>query len=243
MQTKPDVLMLAEADKPELLTNAFDIDYAWPLLNTMKNVLGNSAPASDLQRTWESDRKRYPQGALRLNMSDNHDQARAISRFGMRGALAASAFMFTINGVPMLYNGMEVGDATESGDPALFEKVPILWQPKERPRLRDIYRDLIKLRKAHPAFRNEHVVWLTNSKPDSLVTFLRSDDKDTFLIAINFSNRPLQVQMDLKNNNSTRFKAIKIHGQESSSDSALPELRLDGFEWRIYCSTAATTAK
>ena len=44
-------MMLAEADKPELLTEAFDIDYAWPLLNTMQEVLGKSAPASELQRT------------------------------------------------------------------------------------------------------------------------------------------------------------------------------------------------
>ena len=59
-----------------------------------------------------------------------------MARFGIRGALAASALMFTLDGVPLLYNGMEVGDATESGDPALFEKLPIFWNPKERPPLR-----------------------------------------------------------------------------------------------------------
>jgi hypothetical protein len=30
--------MLAEASKPELLTNAFDIDYSWPLLSTMDDM-------------------------------------------------------------------------------------------------------------------------------------------------------------------------------------------------------------
>ena len=31
-QIKPDIMMLAEANKPELLLKAFDIDYDWPLL-------------------------------------------------------------------------------------------------------------------------------------------------------------------------------------------------------------------
>jgi glycosidase len=237
-KAKPDIMMLAEADKPELLTEAFDIDYAWPLLNTMQEVLGKSAPASELQRTWESERHRYPRGALRLNMSDNHDHARAVARFGIRGALAASALMFTLDGVPMLYNGMEVGDATESGDPSLFERAPILWQPKDRPPLRDIYRELIKLRKNYPALRGGQVQWLPNSDINSLVTFMRRDDKDEFLIVINFSNRPLSGRVDLET--PARFSLVNITGLKSSDDSLLPHFQLSGFEWRIY--RRATTA-
>ena len=40
---KPDIMMLAEASKPELLTNAFDIDYSWPLLATLNNVISHDA--------------------------------------------------------------------------------------------------------------------------------------------------------------------------------------------------------
>ena len=98
-----------------------------------------------------------------MRISDDHDEARAIARYGIHGALAASALMFTLDGVPLLYNGMEVGDATESGDPALFDKLPIFWNPKERPPLRDIYRDLIQLRKKYPALRNNRSTWLHNS--------------------------------------------------------------------------------
>lgn len=231
-QTKPDIMMLAEADKPELLTNAFDIDYAWPLLNTLRNVLAKSAPASDLQRTWEAEAKRYPQGSLRLTMSDNHDQRRAVARFGKHGALAASAFLFTLDGVPLIYNGMEVGDATESGDPALFERAPIHWQSEDLPPVRDVYRDLIKLRKTHPAFRNGQVQWLPNAEPKSLVTYMRRDDKDEFLVAINFSTRPLAVKVDIKA--AARFRLVKANRQQPPDDVPLPDLRLNGFDWRIY---------
>lgn len=231
-QAKPDLMLLAEADKPELLKKAFDIDYAWPLLNSLQQVLGSSAPASELQRTWETDLQRYPAGALRLNMTDNHDQARAVARFGVRGALAASVLTLTLDGVPMFYNGMEVGDATDSGDPSLFERAPILWQPKDRPPLRRIYRELIKLRASAPALRNGRVVWQTNAQPESLVTFIRRDDQDEFLIAINFSNRSVSGKVNLRS--AAQFTRVKIGGMPPTPEATLPDLRLAGFEWAIF---------
>ena len=112
------------------------------------------APASEIRRTWEeSEQAAFPRGALHMRMSDDHDEARAISRFGWTAALAASAVEFTLDGVPLLYNGMEVGDATESGDPALFEKVPIFWEPKGRGAFRETYTKLIDLWHHHPALK------------------------------------------------------------------------------------------
>ena len=187
VKVKPDIMMLAEASKPELLVKAFDLDYSWPLHGTLNDVLLRGAPASEIKRSWEESRKQFPEGSLHLRFSDNHDEARAVARFGVRGALAASVLMFSLDGVPLLYNGMEAGDATESGDPALFEKLPVFWNSKERPPLRQIYQGLIKLRKQYPAFRNDRTVWLHNSDEANLVTLLRLDEKDEFVIVINFS--------------------------------------------------------
>ena len=231
-EIKPDIMMLAEASKPELLTNAFDIDYSWPLLSTMNNVLIQSAPASDLQRSWEESVQQFPRGALHMRISDDHDEARAVARYGVRGALAASALMFSLDGVPLLYNGMEVGDATESGDPALFEKLPIFWKPKERPPLRDIYRDLIRLRKQYPAFTSDNVTWLRNSDPANLVAILRKDGKDEFVTVVNFSNRSIAGQVEVEN--ATEFKPVRISGLPDAPAGIFPHFRLNGFEWRIY---------
>lgn len=38
-KVKPDIVMLAEGHKPELLLNAFDFDYAWPLHSALTDVL------------------------------------------------------------------------------------------------------------------------------------------------------------------------------------------------------------
>jgi len=162
-KVKPDIFMLAEGSKPELLVKAFDADYSWPLHATLNKVMLEGQPATELRRSYEESLRQFPKGSLHLRISDNHDEARAVARFGMRGALAAQALMLTLDGIPLFYNGMEVGDAAESGDPALFEKLPVFWKPKERPPLADIYRQLIRLRKDYATFRNDRVIWLRNS--------------------------------------------------------------------------------
>jgi len=231
-KVKPDIMMLAEASKPELLLKAFDVDYSWPLHGTLNNVLLNGAPATELRRSWEQSLREFPQNSLHLRISDNHDEARAVARFGIRGALAASVLMFTLDGVPLLYNGMEVGDATESGDPALFEKMPVFWKPKERPPLRDIYRELIKVRKTYAPFRSNRVIWLRNSDEANLVTIMRLDAKDEFVIAINLSNRPAVGWVEVMN--ADQFKPIKFPGMPEIPAGGFPLFRLSGFEWRIY---------
>ncbi len=229
---KPDFMWLAEASEPGLLAKAFDIDYDWPLMASLNNVLIDSAPASDLEATWENMRREFPKGALHMQVSDDHDEARAVARFGINGALAASALMFTLNGVPVLYNGMEVGDATESGDPALFSKLTIFWQPKGRPPLREIYKSLINLRKQYPCFENDRVAWLHNSDEKDLVSFIRSDGTDEFVVLINFSNRPVAGHVELENDG--YFKPVPIAGQSGAPAGELPQFHLNGFEWRIY---------
>jgi len=237
---KPDIMMLAEASKPELLTNAFDLDYSWPMLATLNNVITHDAPASDISKTWEESLRQFPRGSLHMRISDDHDEERAVARFGVDGALAASALMFTLDGVPLIYNGMEVGDATESGDPALFYKLPIFWHPKERPPLRTIYHNLIDLRKQYPALTSGQLVWLTNSDPSKVVSFLRQDDKDEFAVVINFSNRP--VKGTLAVDGAADFKEMAIAGLPGASSDNLTHFELDGFGWQIYHRNAMKLA-
>ena len=231
-KVKPDIFLLAEASKPELLVAAFDADYAWPLHSTLNDVLLRGAPASEFKRSWEESQKQFPKGSLHLRFSDNHDEARAVARFSIKGALAASALMFSLDGVPLLYNGMEVGDATESGDPALFEKMPVFWHSKERPAFRQIYQGLGKLRQQYPAFRNERVIWLRNSEEANLVTLMRLDSKDEFVVVINFSNRPITGWVEVQHDR--EFKPVTMPGLPEPPADGLPLFRLNGFDWRIY---------
>jgi glycosidase len=230
----PGIFLLAEASKPELLVHAFNADYAWPMMAALNRVLMDGAPASELRGTWDSDeQKAFPRGSLHLRCSDNHDEARAVSRFGWKGALAASAMMFTLDGVPLLYNGMEVGDATESGDPALFERVPIFWQPKQRDSFRGTYTRLIALRHQHPALRDGEVLWLGNSAPQNVVSFLRRDKGEELVAVINFSNRPQAAQVAVSDG--AEFTAVLSSPTAGERQPpGLPLLALGAYEWAVY---------
>jgi glycosidase len=235
-KVKPDIALLAESDRPELLVRAFDFDYAWPMHSTLSDVLHGRRPASAFRSQWEADAARYPRGALRMRFTDNHDERRAIARFGEPAALAASAMMLTLDGVPMLYNGMEVGDTAESGDPALFERLPIFWPfARRRPHFPRFYQRMIALRRAHPALQQGEVVWLRNADESRVVTYLRRAGAEEFLVAINFSREPFAGFVEAAGSfaDVTPDVSAATHAP-STRPAALPALALDGWGYRIF---------
>jgi cyclomaltodextrinase len=239
----PNVLMLAEASKPELMTKAFDLDYAWPMLATLNEVLEYGSPASSVQATWMQQARLFPEGAEHMLISDDHDERRGIVRYGERGALAASALVFTLPGVPMLYNGMEVGDATPSGAPALFSKLTIDWSAAQQERAYPaFYHALIQLRAGSPALRHGSLQWLRNSDEQHVVSFERRSDDDTELVTVNLSNTPFHGSVEVETPLGQHWAEASLpqrandhrRSAEEPPPVALPSLSLDAFQVRIF---------
>jgi glycosidase len=235
---KSDIVLLAEADQPDLLVHAFDLDYDWALHGTLERVVRGTAPAAELTATWRKESVHFPRGALHMRFSDNHDQRRAITRFGESAALTASALMFTLDGVPMLYNGMEVGDAAETTDPALFERVPIYWESGTghlRPWFTPFYQGLIALRRAHAALRAGGLTWLHNSDEARVLTFLRRSRDETILVAINLSSQPFSGEVSGAEG---EFHDITPDARQPPTAAHAagwpPALSLDAWGFRIY---------
>ena len=229
-QVKPDIMMLAEAQKPDLLHSAFDIDYAWPMLHTVDDIEMNGEPATKVRDTIEQQNALFPKGALHMRMSDDHDELRATTRYGFPGAIAASALMFTLDGAPLIYNGMEVGDATQSRDPALFEPQKIFWgAEKWHPEYPKFYAFMTALRHNHPALQQGATTWLHNSNEQQVVTYLRSAGSEEFLIAVNLSNTPFRGSVEAAGN----WKEIELPVSKPEPE-AVPFLSLNAFEARIF---------
>lgn len=240
---KADTIWLAEWESPDLLIKAFNLDYSWRMHSALMNALQGNHPASEIRKTWEAQKAEFPKNFLMMRFSDNHDERRAIVRFGEKGALAAQALVFTLDGVPLVYNGMEVGDTTESGAPALFEKLPIFWQAAERrPEFPRFYKTMIELRKSSVALRRGDLTWLKNSDETRVLTFSRRSGNEEILVAINLSNQPFagfvetnekfeEITPDIgaplpPDDDKAKAKAIKYNG--------LPSLTLDAFSYRIF---------
>ena len=118
---------------------------------------------------------------------------------------------------------MEVGDATESGAPALFEKLPIFWPIAERrPDFQRFYKQMVALRQASSALRRGSLEWLHNSDESRVVTYLRRSTDEEILVAINFSNRPFFGSIEVAD--SQAFKDVTPDiGAPLPPDAPAPE--------------------
>ena len=170
-------------------------------------------------------------------ISDDHDEQRATVRYGEEAALAAAALVFTLPGVPLLYNGMEVGDATTSSGQAMFEKRPLYWEPAQ-PDVPAFYRAIIPLRKSSPALLHGELVWVHNSDEQHAITYLRRTPEETDLIAVNLSNTPFRGTIEVAGG---EWNEIALHRARPSAKEfpqsvavALPALSLDAFQVRIF---------
>ena len=240
----PGVLMLAEASKPELLRSAFDLDYSWPMMAALNNILEHGAPASELQTTLDHERAAFPARAMHMRMFDDHDEQRALARYGASGSLAAAALIFTLDGVPMLYNGMEVSDPTESGAPALFEDLKVWWQAGQmRPEFPAFYDFMVPFRQHQVALQQGTTVWVHNSAEQHVVTFLRRTKDEEFLIAVNLSASSFRGTVE----SAGPWEEVSIprprrhpntdqaaEAEAPPPVSALPALSLDAFQFRIF---------
>jgi glycosidase len=232
-RVRPGLAFLAESDDPALLRSAFDIDYAWDFYHAMSDALAGRKPASFVREVWQRAEARYPQGALRLRFSDNHDQLRATAQAGLPAALAASAVMFTLDGVPLLYNGMEVGDTTESAAPALFERMPISWEMAERrPQVLPYYRALAALRRAHPALTRGSVRWLHNDDQARVLSYERAGGGESLVVVVNLSSQPYTGVVEA---GSGEYRDITPAGATRiTRATALPAVFLEPWEFRVF---------
>ena len=240
---KPGTLWLAEAETPDLLVKAFDLDYSWANHSVMTNVLQGNTPAYEIRKNWEKQKAEMPKNSLLMRFSDNHDERRAIARFGEKGALAAQALAFTLDGVPLIYNGMEVGDTSESGYPALFEKIPIFWDiAVRRPEFPRFYKEMIALHKNSVALRRGDLTWLKNSDENRVLTFVRRSGNEEILVAINLSNQPFAGIVETNGNFTEITPNIGAPlppdddkmKEKKNVNVGLPALTLDAYGFRIF---------
>ena len=139
--------------------------------------------------------------------------------------------MFTLDGVPLIYNGMEAGDTTESRAPALFESLKVMWpMASERPEFGKFYAALIPLRKQHPALQSGQMEWVHNSDEQHVVTYLRRSGEETFLIEVNLSNTPVKGTTE---GSAGEWKELELPTHQVGAAGA-PAMALGAFECRIF---------
>lgn len=188
------VMMLSEGTLPEHHVEAFDLTSSGNLYDILDKVLRGSTPVRVFDDLLRSESNQYPRGSLRLRFTTNHDKNVAdgspVTRFTPQGAKAAAVLTWTFPGVPLLFNGEEVGNDKKLD---LFGRVEIDWS--KNPEMREFYQQLGSLRATYPALRRGEFTGLANSDQKEVYSFLRGGERGGVVVVVNFA--PRQKRVDL----------------------------------------------
>ncbi len=239
-QTKPDVLMLEEGETPDLAHQPFALDYAWRMYDpgghgALKTAADGDASA--VEPAWRSQVSDFPAGMQHMAVQDDWDTPRDVNSFGgPAGAMAVAVFNFTTTGIPLLYNGMEVGNSAGERNP----HAAIKWSNGD-PRFTTFYKALIALRHSSPAFTSGTMTWLPNTTPHQLLTYTRTGGGSEFLVAINPTATAAQGSISAAVGSG--WKAVPIAGmQTAAAPAGLPSVGLPPRGYAVYRRLSNPTA-
>jgi cyclomaltodextrinase len=190
------VMMLSEGSYPEHHLKAFDLTYSWNLYGALAPIMSGQKTAREIDRILSTEEIQFPHNSLRLRFSSNHDETAwdkpDVEKFGRSGAKLAAVIVNTLPGVPLLYNGQEVGNPKKLG---LFEKDLIDWSTGKE--VTDFYKKLFSVRRTHPALSVGSMFKLKTSQDRSVYAFARISGNDTVLVAYNFSQETFRGGLTL----------------------------------------------
>ena len=235
---RPDICLLAEGVRPEDQLRAFDLNYSFPWFGAVRRVFEKGAPASSIREMWETMAAERPRGARLVRYIDNHDIAndcrdrRIETRWTTRGVNAALVMIFTLDGVPFLYNGQEIADTARH---SIYARLPINWANAETPvgKARFAFcQRLCTLRHTEHALTHGTVLWLENTEPDSVVSFLRRAGGEEILSVVNLKDRAVTIRLALPTGRAAPYRKLLGQG-EARSDSRGLRLTLGPFDYFV----------
>ncbi len=226
------IVMLAEGQYPEQHLKAFDLTYSWNFYHDMGDVIKGSKTAAEMDSILYRESLAYPKGSLRMRFSSNHDENAwdnpDVVKFGEDGAKLAAVLTNTFPGVPLLYNGQEIGNDKKLG---LFEKFEIDWTKGKA--WREFYTKLFSIRKNNSSLATDDYQCVKNNRPDQVYAFIRTNGKNTILAAFNFSSSERTVHLKLpKAFPSLRF--VNAFTGKKIAYKNIEKITLPKFGYRVF---------
>lgn len=222
---RPDVGMLSEGMRKADQLKAFDLDYGWG------QAFKSFDDASAIRALCESLRRERPIGGAKfIRFVDNHDfsnddyENRLEKRWGAARVDAALVALFSLDGVPFLYNGQEVADAARH---SIFGRAAIDWANGESEAGRERFafcQKLCALRRGVPELTKGETEWLDSDQPKSVLSFARVSGAGRVVALVNVSDKAVKVAV--KGAGAT--KPLLARGATAGADGAF-ELAPHGF--------------
>jgi glycosidase len=148
--------MFAEGTKKAHFDAGFELTFGWDFYNKLKDVYNQNISVTNLENVNVSDYQNVPPGSHILRFTTNHDfnawEATPQEIFnGLDASVTAFAVTAYMGGVPMFYNGQEVGYPNQL---PFFEGASITIDWAINPDILEEYTRLVEGRKNSEALKN-----------------------------------------------------------------------------------------
>lgn len=196
----PDVIMVAESERADAQVDAYDLNYSFKWQKAIADVFDAKKPASELPNLWEKQLRHFVKGARIMRALDNHDtasdsfDARYEKRWGNEGFDAVLVLNFTMDGIPMIYNGNEISDTSNlcMFSNRFYGKYAVDWSnalTDSGKKRMSLIRTLCAMRHGNPALYSGDTNWLATDNPEKILAYTRNSEKQNIFVAINVSNK------------------------------------------------------
>jgi len=224
-----DVFMLAEDGEPELLIEAFDMNYAWEYAHIIREIAKGAMTFDRLDSLLAEDAKKFPDNSYRMYFTSNHDEnswnGTDIEMYGdnFQNFAVLSA---TIDGMPLVYSGQE---AVLDKQLLFFEKDEIEWKDYA---LVDFYTDLLALNKLNEALWNGAHGANPERIPSPAGTYAFQRNKGDFGVYVGLNNTTMSQELSFPLEAGTLYK---VYGMETTQFEATgnDSMRVPAHSWVI----------
>jgi len=181
------LLMLAEGTRNDHYTSGFNYTFGFRFYGQLKTIYSNNQPATNIDNV---NSQEFPSSNSEMNLVvrylTNHDvnssDGTALDLFGGNaGSMAAFVVAAYMKGVPMIYNGQEVGTPVRLTFP--FTNQQINWTLN--PAMVTEYKKIITFRNNSTAIRRGTLVSYDNA---NVCAFTKTSGTETVLVLSNLRN-------------------------------------------------------
>lgn len=220
------LILLAEGARSDHFSAGFQINFGWDFFNKNKSIFKNNQSASGYYQTHQNEYSAIPAGSHKLRFTSNHDEdAWQDTPLGLFGGKDASMAAFVVSafmgGVPLIYDGQEVGCSVKL---PFFTHQPIDWTTNPDMLIR--YKWLMGIRAAHPALRTGALEYYSDA---NIAAFRRQDANDEVLVVVNTRSAAHDFAIPAGLQNSGWLDA-----SDGSTITLGTQLSLNAYQYRIF---------
>ena len=193
--TTHKLLMLAEGSRPENYGVGFDYNFGFGFFGNLKNIYRNNKSVRSIDTLNIKDfRGTIEDGQSIIRYLSNHDvnssDGTPLDLFGgEKGSMAAFVVVAYMKGIPMIYNGQEVGTPYRLVFPFTSSKID--WTLKNTDITAE-YKKIIAFRNSSDAIRRGN---LTSYSSDDVCVFTKTNGSKKVLVLSNLRNRPVSYML------------------------------------------------